>query len=143
MNRSSRLWVVLLTAGLVGCGGADDTLDEDWLEQALEGGSEADLAPLPDFHDYVVGDLQTPPRTRDPFDTRAYQRSGRPSAPTATPTADPLDLRGIVQSDGRWVALLGSRSVAKGDRVDGWRVLHIDARTVVLANGMRTKRLSL
>jgi len=141
MNRSD---LVILLAGialLAACGG-EEPVDEDWLEDALHGGAAADLAPLPDFHDYVVGDLATPPRTRDPFDTRAYQRDA-PSAATPAPTDDPLDLRGIVQSEGRWVALLGHQSVAQGDRIAGWRVLHIDARTVVLGKGMKTKRLSL
>lgn len=145
MSRSEN-WTWLVALGLLlvlGCGGSEDLPDADWLEDALSAGSDAELTPLPDFHDFVVGDLSAPAPTRDPFDSHAYQK-GRPSATPSTPTAaNPFELRGIVASGGRWVALVGSRSVAEDDTIDGWRVRHIDAKSVVLTKGMRTKQLRL
>jgi len=145
MSRSdASIWAVALALLLLlGCGGSEDLPDADWLEDALAAGSNVELTPLPDFHDFVVGDVSEPPRTRDPFDNHSYQR-GRPTAAPTTPTGpNPFELRGIVESGGRWVALVGGRSVAQDDIIDGWRVRHIDAKTVVLTKGMRTKQLRL
>ncbi len=134
-------------AALAGCGGgAAPPEDAPVIEAVVE--SEAGVQPLPDFQDYVVGDLGgLPPGRRDPFDD---QRIGLPPATPTNPAphqkkARPRALRllGIVQRDGRFVALFDGAMVEEGDAVRGWRILSIDERSVLIERHGQQRRLSL
>lgn len=65
-----------------------------------------------------------------------------PVAKPAAPEA-PTELRGIVMSDGRGVAIIGDKVVRQGQAVDGWLVESVERYRVVLRNGNETRVLEL
>lgn len=144
MNRADRWILTLVLLGSAGCGEERTPPTPD--PQAGAPAVQAQLAPVPDFHDYVVGNLPTPiGSARDPFGANAP--TPRKVAPTrtrtpSTPTAD-LRLQGILRKDGRLVAFLGRTIVAPGDLIEGWTVVEIDERSVLLERNGKQRRLSL
>lgn len=106
---------------------------------------QAEAAPLPDFHRFVVGDLEEPPNPdRDPFaETRTQVRSPVRGRVAHRPTAARLELRGIVERDGERVALFQRGSVRVGETIAGWKVEEIGDRTVILRRGDQRRSWSL
>jgi hypothetical protein len=143
MNRADRWILTLALIGLGGCGGAQTPPPD-----APTGTppAQAQLAPVPDFHDYVVGNLPKPASSaRDPFGANASEPRQVAPTRTRTPSTPNVDLRlqGILRKDGRLVAFLGRTIVAPGDLIEGWTVVEIDERSVLLERNGKQRRLSL
>ncbi len=101
---------------------------------APDGVLEANANALPEFQRYMLGDLPSPgPTGRDPFGGRSAIEAPLPLAAPSSPSAPSApNLRGIVRSQGRLVALFDRGSASTGETVSGWRVVEITARAVVL-----------
>lgn len=141
---STRLGLLVALA-LLGCGDAPPA--DDSPSAARDGApAQAQVAPVTDFQEYMLGDLPAPGTlSRDPFDEQGRPQAA-PPAPTLRkgPTPRPApQLRGIIRSRGRLVALFDHGSGGLGEDVRGWTVSSIDERTVTLQRNGRTVRRSL
>lgn len=112
---------------------------------ASEGVLEANANALPEFQRYMLGDLPSPgPAGRDPFGGRSsIEAPVLPAAPASPSAPSAPNLRGIVRSQGRLVALFDRGSASTGETISGWRVVEITARAVVLERASRRVSRSL
>lgn len=149
MNRFEKRWswnwvaMALLWGGVAGCSSSETA--QNTPPRPAPPVVQANAAPLPDFHQYVVGALEEPTANdRDPF---AELRGASPKSPyiERPHRRGPIrfTLRGIVERDGRRVALFARGSVGVGETLAGWTVTGIEERSVVLRRGSSEKRLSL
>ncbi len=136
---------VSIAMSAVACGHRDSLPPEDPREPIPPVTTEASMS-TPDFRAFVVGDMAGPSTsTRDPFLARQDRvRTNQSSVAKPRRPAPPnLVLRGIVESNGQWIALLAQGSVSVGDRVGPWTVATIDKHSVLLRQGSAEKRLRM
>jgi hypothetical protein len=106
-------------------------------------------ASMQEFRAYVIGDTGSAPLPqRDPFARGAAPTTGaaapspaRPAPAAARPA--PLQLQGLLERDGVWVALIDGQRVRTGDALGEWQVKRIDAAGVTLQHGALRRRLGL
>lgn len=137
------LLLVGASAASTGCAGDGERSGDRDLRATPTLG--ADVAPVPEFEEYMLGDLPSPRAPgRDPF-TDVREEAPAPAPRRISPAPPPAapSLRGIVRSEGRLVALFDGGAAGRGETVSGWRVVEIDVRSVLITRGERRVRRSL
>lgn len=136
--------LVVLVAS-TGCGGDTDSgPDPSPNRPADPTPTRGDVSPVVDFQDYMLGELPGPGiLSRDPFDDGTPEPVVRREAPAVRPRIPAPQLRGIVRSTDRLVALFDHGSAGLGESVRGWKITSIDERSVTLQRNGRTVRRAL
>ena len=140
--------LVLVLAGAIvvaGCGGEDRAVRREATGAASTATPPpAETVPETDFERYMLGDLPGPGTlVRDPFGENRPPEVVVPEAAPRPRRIPAPSLRGIIRSNGRFVALFDRGTAGEGETVRGWTVHAIDERSVTLQRRGRTVRRTL